>query len=264
MKAVVALLVLLMSISAVAQSALVEGEFDPMTGISLQDEFTLKFLPISSKGDLPALKALLEEKERTLAEEGEGAMLLYQIGLLHFFIGDRYAALGKGEGVLHHADETVRVLERAMELGLERRYLPFAHASAGYAIGTKAEHVGILASLGVLGTFDRHITIAIRLGKEYYGPVPALSLMHAVRGRRFRDTPWFVGGSNRRAMEYFRKAVELDPGYLGNYVDIALTYERMGEYNKAIEYWLPLQERYLQWGTGAKEQAEEALKRLRG
>lgn len=268
MNGAVVLLALLLCVTATLCGADV-GEFDPMSGIFLQDEFTLRFLPASSEGDISALEALLEEKERVLTEEGETAMLMYQIGLLHFYLGDRYNALGKEEKIFHHTDETVRNMERAIELGLEKRYLPFAHASIGYAIGTRAVHVGILASLAALEPLDRSITTAIRLGIEYYGPIPALSLMHAVRGRRFRDTPWFVGGSNRKAMKYFRRAVELDPGYLGNYTDIALTYEKMRENNKAIEYWqkvieLPLQDRYKQWGIVAKERAEEALKRLRG
>jgi len=265
MKAVVALLVFLMSASAIAGGAVVEGEFDPMSGIPLQDEFTERFLPASSVGDIPALKAILEERNKTLTEVGETAMLLYQIGMVHWWIGNEVEV---GEEILHHADEARKALERAIKLGLEARYLPFAHAFITYSIGTRAVHVGILESLFALEAFDRHNTTAIRLGKEFYGPDPALSLMHAVRGRRLRDTPWFVGGSSRRAMEYFRKAVELDPGYISNYLDIAKTYEMMKENNKAIEYYqkvieLPLQERYRSWGMGNKESAKEALERLK-
>ena len=269
MKRVVALLVLLMGVSAPAEGTPIYkelvGKVDPMSGICLQDEFTLRFLPASSRGDLHALKAILEEKERTLAGEDETAILLYQIGLLHFNLGERYFILELGkEGILYHTGEAVRTLERAIEFGLEERYLPFAYAYIGASMGTRALHVGILESLFALIDFDRNITTAIKLGEEYYGPVPPLSLMYAVRGRRFRDTPWFVRGSNRRAMEYFRKAVELDPGFLNNYEDIALTYEKMRKYDKARQYWqkvieLPLQERYWQWGIEVKERAEEAL-----
>ena len=279
MKAVVALLVLLMGISVVAESCVRCGdagadpeigvcldEIDLMSGICLQDEFTLKFLPASSTGDVPALKAILEEKEKTLAEEGETAMLMYKIGLLHFYLGNRYLSLELGEeGILHHTGETVRTLERAIELGLEERYLPFAHNYISGAIGTRALHVGILESLFALPDIDRNSVAAIRLGEEFYGPdAPLLSLMYSIRGKRFRDTPWFVGGSLSRAMEYFRRAVELDPGFLGNYRHIAIAYEKMGENDKAIEYWqkvieLPLQDRHKQWGIEAKEQAEEAL-----
>jgi tetratricopeptide (TPR) repeat protein len=275
MKVMAALLVLLMGASATNLHGApiyreLVGKVDPMTGIYLQDEFTLKFLPAFSKGDTPALKTILEEREKILAEEGESAMLLYQIGVLHFSIGERYFILEFGkEGILHHTGEAVRVLERAIELGLEKRYLPFAHGYIGGAMGTRALHVGILASLAGLVGLDRHITTAIRLGEEYWGITPPLSIMYAVRGRRFRDTPWFVGGSNRRAMKYFRKAVELDPGFLNNYEDIAMTYEKMGNKPKAIEYWqkaidLPLQERYWQWGIEVKERAEEALQLLKG
>ncbi len=110
----------------------------------------------------------------------------------------------------------------------------------------------------------------MRLSEEFYGlAYPPRSLMYAVRGRRFRDTPWFVGGSSHKALRYLRRAVELDPGFLNNYEDIAMTYEKMGKNDKAIEYWqkvieLPLQERYRWWGIEAKERAEEALERLRG
>ena len=288
MKAVVALLVLLMGIPAVAEGCARCGdagvdpkidvcldEIDPMTSICLQDEFTLRFLPASSTGDLPALKTILEEKERTLVEEGETAMLMYQIGVLHFFLGERYLILEEKEGILHHTGETVRTLERAMELGLEERYLPFAHAYIGGAMGTRALHVGIIESLFGLVGLDRHIAVALRLGREFYGPdVPMLSLMYAVRGRRFRDTPrrgiagLIARGSLCRAMEDFRRAVELDPGFINNYEDIALAYEEMGKNDKAIEYWqkvieLPLQDRYKQWGIEAKERARKALERLR-
>jgi tetratricopeptide (TPR) repeat protein len=275
MKVMAALLVLLMGIPAIAEGAPIYeklvGEIDSVTGIYLQDEFTLKFLPATSKGDLPALKALLEEKEKTLAEEGETAMLLYQIGMLHFFLADRYFMLELGkEDILHHTGEAVRVLERAIELGLEERYLPFAHTWIASVEGIRALHVGILESLSGLVDFDRHITTAIRLGEEYYGlAFPRLSIAYMTRGRRFRDTPWFVGGSNRRAMEYFRKAVELDPESIRSHNEIALTYEKMGEYGKAIEYYqkaikLPLRERYWQWGIEAREKAKEALQRLEG
>ena len=278
MKVVVALLVLLMGISAVRcgdagvnpEIGICLDEIDPMTGICLQDEFTLKFLPASSTGDVPALKAILEEKEKTLAEEGETAMLMYKIGVLHFSLGERYAALGLGkEGILHHTDEAVRTLERAIELGLEKRYLPFAHNYIASAIGTRALYVGILESLFALPDFDRNTAAAIRLGEEFYGPdAPLLSLMYVTRGRRFRETPWFVGGSVTRAMEYFRRAVEVDPGFITSYWDIALAYEKMGENDKAIEYYqkiieLPLQDRYKKWGIEAKEWARKTLERLR-
>ncbi len=281
MKAIVALLVLLMGISAVAESyarcgevdpeiGICLDEVDPMTGIPLQDEFTERFLHASSTGDIPALKELLEERKKTLAEEGETTMLLYQIGIVHFILIDRYLMLEREEGILYHAGEAVKVLGRAIELGLEDRYLPFAHAYIGGAMGARALHVGILESLFELIGFDRHVVTAMRLSEEFYGlAYPPRSLMYAVRGRRLRDTPWFVGGSSRKALRYLRRAVELDPGFLNNYEDIAMTYEKMGKNDKAIEYWqkvieLPLQERYRWWGIEAKERAEEALERLRG
>lgn len=279
MKVVVALVVLLIGISPVAEGCakcedaevkpeldICLDEIDPMTGICLQDEFTLKFLAASSTGDIPALKAILEEKEKTLVEEGETAMLMYKIGMLHFFLADR---LERREGILHHTGEAVRTLERAIELGLEERYLPFVHAYIASAMGIRALHVGILESLWKLVGLDRQIAVALRRGEELYGPdYPPLSMMYAVRGRRFRDTPWFVGGSSRRAMKYFRRAVELDPGFINNYEDIAMTYEKMGKNDKAIEYYqkvieLPLQDRYKKWGIEAKERARKALERLR-
>jgi tetratricopeptide (TPR) repeat protein len=136
-------------------------------------------------------------------------------------------------------------------------------------MGTRALHVGILESLFMLIGFDRNVVTAMRLSRKFYGPdVPMLSLMYAVRGRRFRDTPWFVGGSSSKALEYFRRAAELDPRFINNYEDIAVTYEKMRENDKAIKYWqkvieLPLQERYRKWGIEAKERAEKTLERLK-
>jgi FimV-like protein len=56
----------------------------------------------------------------------------------------------------------------------------------------------------------------------------------AARGGMYRQLPWVLGGSLKKAEEYLNRAVALDPDALGSRIELAETYRAMGHPDRSI------------------------------
>lgn len=56
----------------------------------------------------------------------------------------------------------------------------------------------------------------------------------AARGGMYRQLPWVLGGSLKKAAEYLSRAVALDPDALGSRIELAETYRDMGQPERGV------------------------------
>jgi len=82
----------------------------------------------------------------------------------------------------------------------------------------------------------------------------------AARGGMYRQLPWVLGGSLKKAEEYLKRAVALDPDALGSRIELAETYRDMGEPQRGV----PLLEKAMEVAErqGKQRQLNEARQLL--
>lgn len=56
----------------------------------------------------------------------------------------------------------------------------------------------------------------------------------AARGGMYRQLPWVLGGSLKKAVDYLNRAVALDPDALGSRIELAQTYRDMGQPDRGV------------------------------
>lgn len=57
----------------------------------------------------------------------------------------------------------------------------------------------------------------------------------AAKGGLYRQLPRLLGGNLSKAEQYLQRSIELDPNAVGARIELALTYQEMGEAEKAVE-----------------------------
>ena len=135
-----------------------------------------------------------------------------------------------------------------------------AHYEVAVAIGRLAQYVGILKSLFNLPALDGNFNDAIKLD-------PKLARAYLGLGMRYRDTPWYVGGSFSKALQYIQKAIEIDPKYINNYLELGTLYEKMGKKTEAVQAFKKVLQMksyfpYTYQFTEAKDQAKKEIEKL--
>jgi tetratricopeptide (TPR) repeat protein len=160
------------------------------------------------------LEALLKEKP-----DDAGAM--WRLGRCQFRQTERVA--GKKERIagFEKAEDT---LKKSIELDPKD---PEAHFWYGVAMGKRGQTRGIMNSLFMIGPLKKEMKTVIELDPKHGGA-------HHVLGELYRQLPGFYGGSNKKALAEFEKAVELSPDYAVNYVSLAEAYADKGEKEKAL------------------------------
>lgn len=103
-----------------------------------------------------------------------------------------------------------------------------AHFWLGVAMGRRGQARGILNSLSIVAPLKREMEIVLALDYNYGGA-------HHVLGEMDRELPFFAGGSKKKALEEFEKALKLSPDYAVNYVSLAEAYIDAGRKDKARE-----------------------------
>ena len=97
-----------------------------------------------------------------------------------------------------------------------------------YAVNLgKAGHIqGVLHALYMLPEFFKYMDKAYQLD-------PHDPWVLVAYGALYYHLPWFVGGSNAKALDYFQKALEADPNFTVAMVFIGRIYMREKKYRKA-------------------------------
>ncbi|KAF2955506.1 tetratricopeptide repeat protein [Marinitoga sp. 38H-ov] len=161
-------------------------------------------------------------------------------------------------------DEKESIYTKAVEIGEKAIKLDsnngYAHYSLGAAIGRLAQYKGIVSSLFMLGDFDEHIKMAIKLNPNLYTAYIAF-------GMRYRDVPWPMN-NYKKSEEYLLKAADIEPGYVNAYYELGVLYKMWKKYNKAKEMFekvikMPLHSDWIEQGKEAKENAKIELNNLK-
>lgn len=131
----------------------------------------------------------------------------------------------------------------------------------GLGLGALGEAKGIRASLANLGDMRRALERANEIDPSVEGAAPPRIL-----GRLYFKLPWVAGGSNRKATEYLRAAMKLDPAMPLNYtflaevlIDDGANAEARALLEKLIAMPAPAR-----WVQEHAEAVEEARRLLRG
>jgi tetratricopeptide (TPR) repeat protein len=174
------------------------------------------------KGNVALLKNVLNEYLSLNTSKKDDPQLLWKIARSYIEYGLR----------VQSSKEKVAAFTKAREFGEKsiklNNKIAMAHYEVAVAIGRLAQYVGILNSLFNLSALDSNFKKAIELD-------PSLSRAYLGFGMRYRDTPWYVGGSYSKALKYINKAIEKDPKYLNNYLELGYLYEKMNKKEDAKE-----------------------------
>ncbi len=212
------------------------------------------FVKARSYHDVKTLNTLLQQGLDYLKANPDDSEMLWRVGRLYMEIA---LEAKKGKEHKRYLETARKYAEKSVKLNDNSAD---AHFILGSIIGRIAQYAGILNSLFMVGDFDKHILKAIELNPKMYHAYIAM-------GMRYRDTPWIVGGSKKKAEKYFLKAIEIEPGYINAYYELAVLYEKWGKKDKAIVYYekilsMPLQEDYIVEGKTSKENAKKALAKM--
>lgn len=212
------------------------------------------FVKARSYHNVDTLNTLLQQGLNYLKTNPDDSEMLWRVGRLYMEIA---LEAKKGKEHREYLETARKYAEKSVKLNDNSAD---AHFILGSAIGRIAQYAGILRSLFMVGDFDKHILRAIELAPKMYHAYVAM-------GMRYRDTPWIVGGSNKKAEKYFLDAIEIEPGYINSYYELALLYKKWGKKDKAIVYFekvisMPLQKDYIVEGKESKENARNALEKM--
>ncbi len=206
------------------------------------------------KGTPSLLKATLNEYLKLNSQIPNNCEILWKIARNYIEYGLR---VQDSKEKIDAFNDARKFGEQALKINNESA---MAHYEVAVAIGRLAQYVGILKSLFNLPALDGNFKDAIRLD-------PNLARAYLGLGMRYRDTPWYVGGSFDKALDYINKAIQIDPKYINNYLELGYLYEKMGKKDKAKDAFnkvlsmQPYFPYHYQFGK-AKASAKEEIEKL--
>lgn len=126
----------------------------------------------------------------------------------------------------------------------------------GATIGQLATYSGIVKSIFMLGDFDDNIEKAMKL-------MPEDNYSRIAMGMRYRDTPWPYKNF-KKSEKLLLESIELNPGYINGYYELAVLYAKDKKKDKAAELYrkiieMELQSEYISQGNESKKDAEKWL-----
>ena len=217
-------------------------------------ELDQKYLIAQDKGDPTLLEACVQDYLQLVKVNPNNSEIMWKTARAYIEYGLRIEDNDKKTDAFNKAREFG---EKATKVNKDSA---MGHYETAVAIGRLAQYVGILKSLFNLPALDGNFNDAIRLN-------PKLARAYLGLGMRYRDTPWYVGGNFSKALNYINKAIEIDPDYLNNYLELGTLYEKMGKKKEALSAFEKVVSMksyfpYTYQFTEAKKQAKQELKSL--
>lgn len=149
------------------------------------------------------------------------------------------AYLTYGDCAAKNDKDKLRAYEKGSEWGKKAVEIDEKNALAHFwyfaNLGRIQQMKGIFYGLKVLSTLKHHIQRAYELAPVNAEIVSAL-------GSFYRELPGFAGGDEKKAEEFFKKALSLDPNYSLNYYEYALLLFKQKRYRDAEEILLKVLE----------------------
>ncbi len=155
---------------------------------------------------------------RKLAEKTPDSDSLWRVSMACYFVGLR---------LTEDSDAKEKLFAEGREAGLQAAKLApdcaACHFWAAVNIALHGETVGIFKSISVLPVVEAQLQETIRLDPTYAG-----AGAYRILGIIQQKLPGILGGSNRRAREYFEKSIALAP-------DEPLGFLFLARFEKSVE-----------------------------
>jgi len=181
-----------------------------------------RFTELNSHRDRDVMEEFLQQLQNQVTFRSD----LYPVLCTALF---RYADWG----IVSDAERN-RTYHRAIEAGEKAvRYSPdnvLSHYAYALSCGRIAEREGGLGALDLLKKFETHLQQVLSKDPEYYLAYYALAM-------RYRDAPWPMK-DEKKAEEYYRKTIWIEPGFFNPYYDLSLLLIRQNRKAEAKELLL--------------------------
>ncbi|MDD8040541.1 MAG: hypothetical protein PHT42_02580 [Thermotogota bacterium] len=176
----------------------------------------VQFIELNSHRDKEAMAIFIQQLQDQVVLQP----VLYPVLCSALF---RYADWG----IASDADRN-RTYRLAIEAGEKAvRYAPddvMSHYAYALSCGRIAEREGGLGALDLLKKFESHLQQVLSRDPDFY-------LAYYAFAMRYRDAPWPMK-DEKKAEEYYRKTIRIEPNYLNAYYDLSLLLLRQ---NRKVE-----------------------------
>jgi TRAP-type C4-dicarboxylate transport system substrate-binding protein len=133
----------------------------------------------------------------------------WRMARMQFYLGH----YGAKERAIPHFETGIEWAKRALALAPQRVE---GHFWLGLLYGAFGEAKGISSSLFLVGDMQKALERARELEPKFDGGGPPRIL-----GRLFYKLPWVAGGSNKKAIQFLRESMKIDPTMPYNYTYLA-------------------------------------------
>ncbi len=162
--------------------------------------------------------------QKLSAEHSSDPQDAYQLARTDYYLANYYEMIAKNKKAFAQAvDDAIRSAERAVQLEPDDSN---AHALLGDLYGRKIGLGGIFAGMKWGPKGEEQMNQAVRLD-------PQNPYAYDCIGRRYLFAPRAFGGNIQKAIENFKKAIDLDPKYDEGFVWLGIAYKTQGNTSAA-------------------------------
>ena len=165
-------------------------------------------------------RVLLKQVEENPGKEGPHIKL----ARIYFKLGGLSQSEAAKENNFNHC---MTHSTRAVEINHESA---LGYFFRGICRGKRGKVQGIFKSFDTLTPFKNDMETALKLDPKvsHGGPNRAL-------GKMYNQLPFFMGGSNEKAIYHLKEAVKIAPGYWENHLFLGQVYYDNSDYNQAMD-----------------------------
>jgi tetratricopeptide (TPR) repeat protein len=196
----------------------------------------------------------LEKYREVLTYKPDYYEALWKVSKTAFFIAEMHILKGKKWEVVEPGIKSAKLAIKVNPSGVDGYFwLGVLYTKVG-------EIKGILKSIFLIAPIKRAMRKVLEINEAYEG-----GGAYTVLGRVYSRIPGILGGSEKKARNYYRKARQICPANLLNLLFLAETYHELGEKQLALKTLDTLlsMEADNRWKAEAMKHKDEARKLLR-
>lgn len=198
----------------------------------------------------------IELWKQALGVDSQNYEASWKLARAHYWLGNRSEEKDQEkifEAGKNYAEKAVAINGKGVE----------GHYWLGVCAGRLAESIGKIKQLTMIGTIKREMETVLELDPNHAGA-------HHVLGVLYRKAPMrpISVGNKKKALQYEKRAVELDAGSIRYAAGLAEAYLALGDKKKAVEILettvvMPPHPEYIPESVDDKEQALKLLAGLK-